>query len=188
MGLIIGTVVATSPSGSTIAYSLHGGDASSFDIGSSSGQVTVNGSIDYETKADYNFTVRARDVNSRTDEVDIRITVSNVDEPPEIMAAPTLIEKTETSVTFSYVTPTTTGPPITLYKVRHTNQRTGNSVVEESADTQATIYNLDPDTFYIIEVTAVNAEGEGNYSPGLRDSNQRCIRDRDRQQIILSNF
>ena len=154
----------------TIAYSLHGVDASSFDIGSSSGQVTVDGDIDYETKAEYNFTVRARDVNSRTDEVDIRITVSNIDEPPNTMFAPTLIEKTETSITFTYVTPTTTGPPVTAYKVRYTNQRTGNSVIEESTDIQATIYNLEPDTFYIIEVSAVNDEGEGNYSPGLDTS------------------
>ena len=93
VGLVIGTIVATSPSGSTIAYSLHGGEAASFDIGSSSGQVTVDGDIDYETKADYNFTVRARDVNSRTDEVDIRITVSNVDEPPDSMVAPSTIRE-----------------------------------------------------------------------------------------------
>ena len=169
----------------TIAYSLHGGDASSFDIGSSSGQVTVDGDIDYETKADYNFTVRARDINSRTDEVDIRIAVSNVDEPPDSMVAPILLEKTETSITLSYIKPTTTGPPITKYKIRYSNQRTGDSAVEESEDTQATIYNLEPDTFYVVEVSAVNAEGTGNYSPGLETATKACIRDRDRQQIIL---
>ena len=47
---------------------------------------------------------------------------------------------------------------------------------------------LEPDTFYVVEVSAVNAEGTGNYSPGLETATKACIWDRDRQQVIFTYF
>ena len=85
-GANIGTVVAATDDDSDdiLTYSLSGGDASSFDIVASSGQLQTKAALDYETKNSYTVTVTARDTSSRTAEVTVTITVTNVNETPEV--------------------------------------------------------------------------------------------------------
>ncbi len=60
-GTVVGTVTASDPdAGTTLTYSLSGSDASPFLI-NGSGQITVNGSLNYEVKASYSFTVNVSD-------------------------------------------------------------------------------------------------------------------------------
>ena len=90
-GVAIGApVTAADPdTGDTPAYTLEGADADSFDIDSASGQIQTKSGVtyDHETKSSYSVTVKADDNNGGTATIDVTITVTDVDEPPEFDSA-----------------------------------------------------------------------------------------------------
>ena len=77
-------VAATDPdTGETLTYSLGGGDAGSFDIIPSTGQLQTKADLDYEDKASYSITVSVSDGNpdTATDEtITVTVTVTNEEE------------------------------------------------------------------------------------------------------------
>ena len=82
-----GPVTATDPNANdTVSYTLGGPDASSFDIGLRTGQITVGAGtkLDFETKTSYMVTVIATDSYGATASIDVTITVTDVNEGPEI--------------------------------------------------------------------------------------------------------
>ena len=86
-----GPVTATDPNtNDLVSYSLSGDDASSFDIGLTSGQITVGTGtdLDYEDKDTYMVTVIATDSFGVTASIPVTITVTDINEGPEIMRAP----------------------------------------------------------------------------------------------------
>ena len=86
-GMVIGDpVTATDAADDTLAYTLGGTDAASFDIGSATGQLMTKEALDYETKSSYEVTVTASDSGGLSDSIDVTITVTDVDEdvaPPD---------------------------------------------------------------------------------------------------------
>ena len=68
------TSAVTDPDGDSLTYALSGADASSFAV-SNAGVVTLNAVLDYETKATYEFTVKASDGNGEYSTVDVSGTV-----------------------------------------------------------------------------------------------------------------
>ena len=97
-------VTATDPdTGDTPAYTLEGADLDSFDIDSASGQIQTKSGVtyDHESKSSYSVTVKADDNNGGTATIDVTITVTDVDEPPEFSvetASRTIAENTTTGV------------------------------------------------------------------------------------------
>ena len=85
-----GVVTATDPNTAaqqdTVSYSLGGDDASSFDIGLTSGQITVGTGtkLDYETKDTYMVTVIATDSYGESASIAVTITVTDENEGPEV--------------------------------------------------------------------------------------------------------
>ena len=73
-------VAATDADSDTLAYTLGGTDAASFDIGSATGQLMTLAALDFETKASYEVTVTASDSGGLSDSIDVTITVTDVDE------------------------------------------------------------------------------------------------------------
>ena len=73
-------LTATDPNGDTLSYSLSGTDASSFGIDRSTGQLIVKHPLDFETQSVYEVTVRVSDDRNASDDVDVTITITNVDE------------------------------------------------------------------------------------------------------------
>ena len=67
-----------------LIYSLSGTDAASFDIERTSGQITAKVPLDYETKKSYRVTVKALDPSGASGTVTVTISVTDVDEPPEL--------------------------------------------------------------------------------------------------------
>ena len=89
-GNIGAPVTAADPdTGDTPAYTLEGADLDSFDIDSASGQIQTKSGVtyDHETKSSYSVTVKADDNNGGTATIDVTITVTDVDEPPEFDSA-----------------------------------------------------------------------------------------------------
>ena len=92
-------VTANDPdTGDTPAYTLEGADLDSFDIDSASGQIQTKSGVtyDHEVKSSYSVTVKADDNNGGTATIDVTITVTDVNEPPESTAS-RIAENTTTS-------------------------------------------------------------------------------------------
>ena len=81
-GTNIGTpIAATDPdTDDTLTYTLGGTDASSFSIVSTSGQLQTKAALDYETKSSYAVTVSVSDGNGGSDSIEVRISVTDVNE------------------------------------------------------------------------------------------------------------
>ena len=76
-------VTATDPEGNELAYSLHGDDATYFNIDSSTGQITVTSgvSLDHEAEANYSVTVTVTD-GTATATIAVNIMVTDENEAP----------------------------------------------------------------------------------------------------------
>ena len=68
----------------TLAYTLGGTDAASFDIDGTTGQLRTKASLDFETKSGYTVMVTATDPHNLTATATVTITVTNVDEGFEV--------------------------------------------------------------------------------------------------------
>ena len=81
-GGVVGSVVAEGPDGSPVAYRITGGnEAGRFSVGAS-GEITVAGSLDYETAASYTLTVAATEAyGGATATVTVEVIVTDVTEP-----------------------------------------------------------------------------------------------------------
>ena len=134
----IGTAVTMTPGSYTLAHSLDGTDKGKFDIGSTTGQITVKtGNIpDYESKTSYSVEVKiavSGTGNSNsvpngtgTYTVPVTINVTDVNEPPPKMSAPTVAANSTTPTTkldVSWTAPTTTQmsgkPAVSDYDVQY---------------------------------------------------------------------
>ena len=80
-----------------VSYTLDaGGDASLLQIDGASGAVTLkNGSLDYEGKRDYSFTVRAVDASGNATLKTVGVTVSNIDEVGPVFTSPASVGANE---------------------------------------------------------------------------------------------
>ena len=81
-GAVVGSVAAEGPDGSQVAYRITGGnEAGRFSVGAS-GEITVVGSLDYETTSSYTLTVAATEAyGGATATVTVEIAVTDVTEP-----------------------------------------------------------------------------------------------------------
>ena len=75
---------ATDADGDTLAYSMEGTDAASFNFDVSSRQITTRSGVtyDHEDKSGYSVTIKADDSYGGTDTVAVTIGVTDVSEPP----------------------------------------------------------------------------------------------------------
>ena len=78
-GTAIGSAVsATDDDNDTLTYTLGGTNASSFNINSSTGQISTASALDYETKNSYSVTVTVIDGNNGNDTISVTINVTDV--------------------------------------------------------------------------------------------------------------
>ena len=166
--------------GDTLAYTLGGADAASFDFVGTSGQIRTktNVSYDFEAKSSYTVTVTASDNSNATAVADVTISVTDVDEPPSAPATPMVsaVSGSTTSLTVSWAAPANAGKPaIASYDVQY---RVGSSGTwtdgpEDVPTTTATVTGLVANTLYEARVRATNAEGDSGWSdpPGSGRTN-----------------
>ena len=145
---------------------MDGNTDSKFGIGTTNGNITLAGSLDHETTASYSLKARASDGEAHTD-VAVDITVTDVNEPPDAPATPTVTANSSTGLTVTWQAPRNTGPDITDYDVqfRVGDSGTPTPVTHTGTATQTDILlALAPNTTYGARVLAKNPEGESNWS------------------------
>ncbi len=189
-GTNVGTAVAAKANASyTYTYSLDGTDKDKFEIGSTTGQITVKtGNVpDYEAKTSYSVTVKVAvvaaggggsaqslDPNAPGDyEIPVSISVTDVNEPPPKLSAPTVTANSTTPTTkidVSWTAPTTTQmsgkPAVTDYDVQYrlSGASTWTDASFTGTGTSTTLTGLTAGKTYEVQVRAVNAEGNGAWS------------------------
>ena len=165
--------------GDTLTYSLERTDATSFDIDPSTGQLITKAPLDVETKDSYSVTVRVKDSSGGEHDVDVDISVVDVNEPPAAPYPPTVVsgeddeptdetEESTTSLKVVWHPPENTGPrTIDSYAVVY-KESTETSFdvtgVQQISGTTVTITGLEADTSYDVRVQATNAEGASPWS------------------------
>ena len=161
-------VSATDLDGDRLTYGKSGGDAASFTLGSSTGQLGASAALDYETKSIYEFSMTVSD-GTCTDTIEVTVIVGDVDEPPSTPGAPTVTATSgsTTSLDVSWTAPANAGkPPITGYDLQYRQGTTGSFQAgpQNVAGASATISRLQMNALYEVQVRATNAEGDGPYS------------------------
>ena len=167
-GQIAEPIAATDPDVDRLTYSLGGPDAEAFEVDSATGQLSVGESttLNYEARTTYTVEVRASDGNltaSRT----VEISITDLDEPPAQVRAPTVSPESESQLRIVWLAPENTGPDITGFHIRH--RMDGQTDWTEHAlpgtATVAVLTGLSIRTRYEVQVRAVNDEGLGDWSP-----------------------
>ncbi|NCC22878.1 MAG: hypothetical protein EOM26_10525 [Alphaproteobacteria bacterium] len=86
VGAIVGSVSASDPdTGQTLSYSISAGNNGAFAI-NASGQITVAGSVDFETLSAYSLTVTVSDSAGGSDSATVSIAVNDVNDAPVVSA------------------------------------------------------------------------------------------------------
>ena len=167
-------LAATDADDDILTYSLEGADSASFAIDAATGQLRSRAGVryDHEAQSSYALTVTADDGNDGTASVDVTVEVTDVDEPPLAPAAPTVgpAPGSMTGLTVVWTAPSNTGrPEISSYDVRYRRGTSGDWTdgPQGHAGMSAMIAGLGESAPYEVQVRAVNAEGEGEWSePG----------------------
>ena len=152
-------IAATDPDGGdTLTYSLSGTDASSFEIGDSTGQLTTKSDVeyDYETKSTYELTVSVSDGKGATASIAVTVSLTNVDETPPNQA-PTFDDGAETSRTVAENSPagTTVGAAITA-----TDPDTDDTLTYSLSGTDAASFEIGDSTGQLTTKSGVEYDYE----------------------------
>ena len=193
-------VTATDPDGvakfNTLAYSLTGTDAAKFNIGSTTGQITVKAVLDYEDDNSYSVTVNVTDGKKADgtadtaieDTIAVTINVTDVAEPPAAPGAPTVTPNSTTPTTkldVSWTAPDMTGKPAITgydvqYRVAHESTWSSHTFTCTTCTGQqtTTITGLTENKHYEVKVKAKNHEGNigwSNPGHGITNDNSKTL-------------
>ncbi len=179
------TVSATDPDGvakfNTLSYSLSGTDAASFDLDTSTGQLKTKAALDYEAKTSYSVTVEVTDGKNKSggadtssdDTISITINITDVNEPPVKLSAPSVSANATTptskiDVSWTPLTNTQMAgkPAVNDYDVQYRKHGDSNwtSHSFSGTGTSTTLTSLTANKSYEVQVRAVNDEGNGPWS------------------------
>ena len=163
-------VAATDPEGDPITYSLVGGDTAAFSIVSTTGQLQTKSDLNHEEDDTYHVTVAATDDTGRASRRVITVNITDVDECPERMDAPTVSPPNDTDtdkLRVTWTAPANTGPPITGYAVLYKKSSASVFTIAtaNTPNLEWTLTGLEANTEYDAAVRAMNAECDtGPYS------------------------
>ena len=164
---------ATDADNDPLTYTLEDADAASFDFNATTRQLSTKSGVtyDHETKPSYSVTLKADDDNGGSGTLAVTIDLTDVEEPPDRPAAPsvTATAGTTDSLEVNWTAPSNTGPDIDDYDLRYREGTSGawTNGPQNQPGTSATIPGLTESTSYQVQVLARNAEGNSPWSlPG----------------------
>ena len=157
--------------GDTLSYTLEGEDASSFDIGAATGQITTRAEVSYDHEASpsYSVAVKADDGNGGAASVAVAIDVTDVDEQPARPDRPAVSPTagSTTGLDVSWTAPDLDGgPDIVGYEVQYrpSTVTTWTDWPHGGGATSTSITGLNASTEYQVRVRALNGETPSDWS------------------------
>ena len=159
----------------TLTYTLGGGDAASFVIDGSSGQISVGSAtaLDYEAdKNSYSVSVIAGDTQEEAS-ISVTINVTDVDEPPDAPTGLSVVESSHDWLSLTWTTPSDASkPPVTNHDLRYyqgdadppNDPDDWTSELDVGSGATATLSGLDAESAYRVQVRARNEEGSSPWS------------------------
>ena len=159
-------ITASDADGNTLTYRLNGADADSFAIDGSTGQIQTKGTYNFEQQNGYSPTVHVSDGEGGEASLAVDIAISDIDEPPEQPAPPSVSAIAPTSLTVIWTEPVNTGPEITDYDVQYRQADSDAFTDAEYDGTERSLRltGLSSSTRYEIQVRATNEEGMSEWS------------------------
>ena len=153
----------------TLIYSLGGADAASFAFDAATRQLSTLAALNFEARESYSVAIQADDDNGGTDTIEVTISVTDVDEPPDAPAAPSVSATpgSTTSLDVNWTAPGNDGRPvITGYdlQIRVVGVQAWTAGPQDEPGTSATIAGVTPNSDYEVQVRARNNEGESDWS------------------------
>ena len=194
-----GVVTATDPNAGaplqdTVSYRLGGADASSFDIGLTTGTITVGTGtkLDYETKDTYMVTVIATDSYGESASIAVTITVTDENEGPEITVTVTDVDENVApefadsedgarSVAENTVAGEDIGTPVAAADAN------GDAPTYALSGTDTASFDIDPDTGQLMTLAALDYETKDTYSVTVTASDSGGLSDSIDVTITVTN-
>ena len=168
-GAPVGAVAATDPEGSTnLTYAITGGNVgNAFAMNANTGQITVNGSLDFETLASYSLTVSVTDDGNPTasGQATITINLTNVNETPTVTPATLSIAESATAGTVVGTAAASDPDAATTLTYAITAGNTGNAFAIDPATGQITVSG--PLDFETLATYALTVQVTDNGVPAL---------------------
>ena len=158
-------ISATDEESASLNYTLSGTDSSNFSIVASTGQIQTGSgaTFDYESdKTSHSVIVTATDGHSVSATIAVTVNVTNVLEPPEQPAAPTVTAGARPrTLSVSWQEPDNTGPSINDYDLQY--RKNGDTPWSgwnhAGTDRTSVITGLIAGETYQVQVKAINEEG-----------------------------
>ena len=178
------------PNEDALVYALEGGDAAQFAIDRITGQIEVGAGtkLDYETKTTYMVAVRVTDSFGDSDTIAVTIMVTDMDEAPEIMKAPSAnvapefaSATTRRTVAENTVAGQDIGTPVAA------NDANGDAPTYALSGTDAASFDIDPDTGQLMTLAALDYETKDTYSVTVTASDSGGLSDSIDVTITVTN-
>ena len=175
--VLVGQIPATDADGDPLAWSLKGHDTNHFSIRAYNGELLAS-DLDFEAVSSYSFTAVVDDDQGGSDDIEVVINVTDVNEPPDKPDPPWMTGSTHSSLTLVWDAPgNSERPAINDYDLRYSKQQPGGQSVwgpwsghsHTGTDRTATVTGLTSGT-YRVQVRASNAEGTSRWSNSRRAS------------------
>ena len=177
----VGKVAADDDDNDALYYSMSGTGASDFSLGQYNGTIDVAKGLDYETTKSYTLTLSVKDKKASDDTADdvvddtttVTINVTDVNEPPVKLSAPTVSANSttpSTKIDVSWTALTTTQmsgkPAVDDYDVQYrlAGATDWTDASFTGTTTSTTITGLTSGKTYEVQVRAGNHEGDGPWS------------------------
>jgi len=115
-GTVVGTVNAFDPeSGESLTWKIVSGNTTgAFAINSSTGQITVNASLDFEMLASYTLVVEVEDQQTLTDTATVTVNINDLNEPPILNPIGNQVATVDQELSFTATASDPDAPPSTL--------------------------------------------------------------------------
>ena len=123
-------ISATDGDDDTLTYRLSGADANSFAIDASTGQISTQGTYDFEQKSSYSVTVIVSDGEGGEASLVVNITINDIEEPSATVPSNVVVEDGDSKLTVRWdaVLDEEGKPSVTGYEVRHRERDADDSV------------------------------------------------------------
>ncbi len=150
-----GTITATDADNDTLTYTLSGTNASDFSIVNTSGQLKTKSALNHESKSSYSVTITASDGKGGSDNINVTISVTDVNEAPEFTDGTTTIRAIAENASAN----TNIGSV-----VRATDPDDGDSLTYTLGGTDAAVFSVENTTGQLKTRAALDYETKSSYS------------------------